>query len=58
MASHTILDQLPGAAIVHAGATSRRRAFAPEALVPLNSAWYRPRSGAIRHQRRGTRVVR
>ena len=58
MVNDKVLVQLRGAGIVHVGATSRRWAFSPEALVLPNSAWYRPRSGAIRHQRRGMRVVR
>ena len=52
-----ILDQLQGMPVVRAR-PARRRTLTPEAQILLNSAWYQPRSSALRRPGRGSRVGR
>ena len=51
-----ILDQLQGMPV--ARAASRRRPLTPEAQILLHSAWYKPRSRALRRPGRGSRIGR
>ncbi len=53
-----ILDQLQGMPVARARTAGRRRSLTPEAQILLHSAWYQPRSSALRRSGRGSRVGR
>ena len=53
-----ILDQLQGMPVARARAASRHRPLTSEAQILLHSAWYQPRSRALRRPGRGSRVGR